>query len=538
MGYKSRIPRWGPASATLMIATIFLATAILFSSSTVSADHDSMTVTCPDSIREGNTGQMRVRKPGYQDIAVSVFTYNGDFTASASDFTEYHGSRIESEGEASSIWIPVVTTEDTLPEHDETFSIGFWDDGVWHGCVATIEDDDAPAITVVEIASSPVDHYAYRAGDMIDVAVNLDTKAEVQGTPLLSLYIGDQGETEWRGARYHSGSGTRSLVFRYRVQPQDLDLDGITVSAAASNEDGIPAYGFSGNIYARGTDVPIDYAHPAVQGGADQLVDGRPYVQNTRVSSSPEEGWNAYRVNQTIEISLSFDTDVVVEGQVSVGLSLGLENYNWDEASREAWYLRGSGTDTLVFGYTVVPGDTDPKGVMIATGKLVGNPLSRFSGSGVIKAKGTDVEAHSLLPGTGRLREHKVDTTPPAISDVSITSQPANGEAYCADEMVGVEVTFSEGVMTSGDVRLELDVGGVSRDATLLAEQQNAFSDTLMFRYRVHESDQDTDGIGIDANAVKLNGGGIHDAAGNSVALSHDAVVADPTHMVTAATAD
>ena len=545
MQYKSGTSRWGPdgiklafLAGALGVAMLLATVALLLPTSTVSADHDSMYVVCPDPIREGNTGQMTVRKPGHRVLYQTVFTYNGDYTAGANDFKEYHGIRMESDSDENSLWIPAVTTEDTLAEHDETFSIGFWDGGAWHGCVVTIEDDDTPEITVVEISSTPVDHYAYRAGDAIDVTVNLDAKAEVHGTPLLSLYVGDQTGSNWRGAQYHSGSGTRSLVFKYRVQPHDLDLDGITVSAAASDNDGDPAYGFSGNIYAKGTDVPIDYAHSRVDGGTDHLVDGRPYVQKTRVTSAPGAGWSAYRANQTIEVSLTFDTDVVVAGEVTVGLSLGLKDHNWDEALRQASYLRGSGADTLVFGYTVAPGDMDPKGIIIATGKLLGNPLTRFGGSGAIKAKDADVEAHSLLPGTDRLPEHRVDAVPPTISAVVITSQPADGEAYCADEVVSVAVTFSEAVTARGDVRLDLDIGGTSRAAALSTEPERTFTDTLMFQYRIEEGDFDVDGVGIGANALKLNGGSIHDAAGNSAGLSHGVLVADSAHMVTAATSD
>ena len=533
--FHSRLGR--PASILVTVAAIVALIVVsafaLAAPPSAYADHDVLSVVCPDAVREGNTGQMRIRRRGYEDLAVSVFTYDGSHTAQASDYTEYHGVRFESEGAESSIWVPVVTTEDTVVEHDETFSIGFWSHGEWSGCVVTIEDDDTPEITFIEISSTPTDWYAYRAGQSIDVTVNLDAKAEVDGTPLLSLFI-DGTDSTWRGATYHSGSGSRALLFRYEVQPQDLDLDGITVSGAGSNADGSPAYGFIGNIFALGTDVPINYGYPSVQGGQDQIVDGRPYVQSTRVISSPLDGWQAYRTNQTIEISLTFDLDVVVEGDVTAGFSLGLDGNNWDEALRQASYLRGSGTDTLVFGYTVVPGDMDSKGVKIATGSLVGNPLSQFGGAGTIKAKWTDVEAHEVFSGTNRLRRHKVDTEAPAVSSLSITSSPANGEAYAAGETISVGVAFSEQVTSIGDLQLGLDVGGVIRQAMLRSVPEHTFGGSLVFDYTVQQGDADNDGIGIGANRLSLNGGGIHDIAGNTAGLSHDAVIADPGHKVAA----
>ena len=393
--------------------------------------------------------------------------------------------------------------------------------------MVTIEDDDSPEITGVDIISSPVDRHAYRAGDSIDFTVNLDAEAEVEDTPLLSLYIGDGDDSTWRGAEYLSGSGSRQIVFRYRVQTEDRDNDGITVSAAAVGDDGGPTEGFSGNIFAKGTDVPIDATHPGVKGDWRQKVDGRPYVQSVRMISSPPDGWDAYRANQTIEVSMTFDTDVVVEGEVSVGLHLGLEDDNWEEATRQATYLHGSGTDTLVFGYTVRPGDMDPEGVGIIMGANFDWNQSGFGGSGTIKAKGTDVERNPWYLGTGHQPDHKVDTEPPVISSLSITSRPANGNAYDSGELITAQVIFSEKVTTSGEPCLELSVSGKAHQATLVPVSEGSFSNSLAFEYEVQDGDADSDGIGFDANVLRLNGGGIHDSAGNAAGLSHDAVPAD-----------
>ena len=494
------------------------------------ADHNSLYAICPDPVTEGNSSQMGIRRSGYNVESAYIFTDHQGYTADSSDYEEYHGIKIESGQGENTLWAPIVTKEDTLPEHDETFAIGFWDGGVWHHCVVTIDDDDAPEILNVNISSAPVDGHAYRAGDSIDVAVDLDSKAEVEGTPLLSLFIGDGDDSVWRGAEYHSGSGTRSLVFRYEVQPEDFDSDGISVGSAASNDDGSPASGFSGNIYAEGTDVPINHSHAGLQGSWQQQVDGRPYVQDARIISSPQDGWTAYRANQVIEIALTFDTDVVVEGEVSMELYLEYTGTQLAQDTRLASYIRGSGTDTLVFGYTVRPGDMAPEGV----GLTLGTESTGFSGDGAIKAKGTDVERNPYYLGTGYQPDHKVDTEPPAVSSVSITSQPANGEAYGAGETISVEVAFGENVTSTGDTHLELDVGGVAHQATLQAVSQGSYSDSLVFHYQVQEGDTDSDGIGIGANRLSVDDGGIYDNAGNAANLSHGAVVSDSNQKVAA----
>ena len=180
----------------------------------------------------------------------------------------------------------------------------------------------------------------------------------------------------------------------------------------------------------------------------------------------------------------------------------------------------------LVFGYTIRPGDMDPKGI----GVILGTEDAGFGGGSTIKAKGTTVDRNPWYLGIGHQPEHKVDTEPPAVSSVSITSRPANGEAYNAGETITVEVAFHEGVTPSGDIRLELDVGGVARRVTLQSVPEGRFIDSLVFDYTVQEGD--TDGIGIDANSVKLNGGSIYANAGNSAGLSHDAVAADSRQKV------
>ena len=318
----------------------------------------------------------------------------------------------------------------------------------------------------------------------------------------------------------------RQLVFRYRVKPDDLDSDGIAVASAATGDDGAPTHGFTGAINAAGTDVPIDYAHPGLSPVSDQKVDGRPYIQGTRIVSTPEAGMGAYRANEIIEVAFTFDTRVVVDGDVCAHLFLGLRGKDTLSARRRAAYQSGSGTDTLTFGYTVRPGDKDSTGIMVS-------PISdRFSpcGSGTIKAEGTDVEYNPSFDGTGHHSGHKVDTRSPAASSVAITSRPANGEAYTADETIHVEVAFNEKVVALGDPYIELRIGEQTRRAAPAADQ--GLTASLAFGYQVQSSDADDDGVAIDANSVRHSDGDIHDRAGNTANLSYSAVTADPNQRI------
>ena len=485
-----------------------------------------MYVVCPDPVPEGNSARMGIRRSGYKVLEAYAFTDHGNYTAESDDYTEYHGVKFE-QSQGRTLWFPIETTEDTRPERDETFAIGFWDDDVWHYCVVTIADDDMPQIVGVELVSSPVDRWAYRAGDTIDVAVRFDQRVEVEGSPLLALFLGEgDADTTWRGASYLRGSGTHELLFRYVVQPGDLDVDGITVGAAATAEDRTPAYGFAGTINAAGTDAPIDYAHPGIEPHWQQRVDGRPYVQSRRLISVPEAGQQYYRANEVIEFAFTFDTRVVVEGDVCVTLNVGPDESHSDATARQADYRRGSRTDTLVFGYTVRPGDTDPEGVTL----IWGTDRTGFCGSGTVKGEDSGVERNPWYLGMGFLSGHRIDTAPPAASSPEIVSRPLDGEAYNAGETISVEVAFTEAVTVSGAPYLELDIGTETRRATLAADRTT--SSQLVFEYEVQRTDADTDGVGIDANSLFLNDGSIRDHAGNAASLSHPAVAADAAQRV------
>ena len=495
----------------------------------VMAEHKGLYLVCPDPILEGNSAHMQIRMKMHHTIGAGIYTFDAGFTADGGDFAAYNGVWMIGDSDSDSLWVPVITHEDSKPERDETFAIGVWKDGDWMGCEITIIDDDSPEITDVEISSKPVqgdrrpngwtpkpnDWDTYRAGESIDVTVTFDSAVEVDGSPLLSLYLGD-GDASWRGARYHSGSGSELLTFRYQVQPADRDDDGISVGSASEDDDRNPTHGFSGTIYARGTDAPIRYSHEGLGSSPDHKVDGRPWVMRAQVTSTPPDEWEAYRANQIIEISMTFDIDVEVSGEASVEFYIGSET----EASRHATYARGSGTDTLVFAYTVQPGDTDPDGIRIA----LGQPGSGFGGSGTITARGTDVEPIPYYLGTDHLADHKVDAVAPDISSVTIRSRPSNGESYRAGEVIEVAVGFSETVRISGEPQIRLDIGGVARQAALAGDQGS--SDAAVFHYTVVEDDADADGIGIGANSLRPNGGGIHDGAGNAAGLSHEAVAA------------
>ena len=64
------------------------------------------------------------------------------------------------------------------------------------------------------------------------------------------------------------------------------------------------------------------------------------------------------------------------------------EDTNW----RGAQYQEGSGTNTLVFGYTVQPHDLDADGISVGGSYIQDGERQGFGGSGTITVSGTDIE--------------------------------------------------------------------------------------------------------------------------------------------------
>ncbi|RSC96112.1 T9SS type A sorting domain-containing protein [Tenacibaculum singaporense] len=91
-------------------------------------------------------------------------------------------------------------------------------------------DANSPSVSNVSVPSDAT----YTTGQNLDFTVNFNENTNVNttgGTPQIAITIG----TTTRQAVYLSGSGTSALVFRYTVQSEDLDTDGIVVGTLALN---------------------------------------------------------------------------------------------------------------------------------------------------------------------------------------------------------------------------------------------------------------------------------------------------------------
>ena len=117
----------------------------------------------------------------------------------------------------------------------------------------------------------------------------------------------------------------------------------------------------------------------------------------------------------------------------------------------------------------------------------------------------------------------------PTVTAVALTSLPQADATYRRDERIEVGVTFSRPVTVTGVPRIGLEVGSETRQAFFV---RNAGPAVLLFSYVVAADDADDNGIAVPANGLRFAGGTIVDGYDAPAFLGHDAVAADPAHMV------
>ena len=350
----------------------------------------------------------------------------------------------------------------------------------------TVPDTTPPTVSKVEITSNPGSDRTYAAEEEILVTVTFNETVEVTGTPQLSLELAGGSRT----VNYEGGSGTAVLVFAYEVADGESDIDGV----------GVEADSLSGGTIEDTSDNPAMLDHDGLAANAGHKVDG-------------------------VKPELASTGGAVVDGTM---LTL-----TYDEP------LDGSSTPASG-DFTVSGGDqTRTVSRVSVTGSTV--VLTLDTGAEHLEA-GIEV---SYTPGTNKIRDvpgneaealsreavtnETPDTTAPEVSSLSISSNPGADETYAAGDEVEVTVIFSETMKVTGTPQLTLRVGNRNRPAGYESGTDTA---SLVFAYEVADGDEDTDGVSVRANQLRLNGGTIEDEAENAAALDHELLATQAGHQV------
>ena len=359
----------------------------------------------------------------------------------------------------------------------------------------------APSVSGVAISSRPRGGTTYVLGESIVVEVRFSEPVTVTGSPRLALTVG----SATRGAGFVRSSD-RTLWFRYRVQDQDRDDNGIGIAAGALSLNG-------GTIRDRLRNAAqLGLGRNAIANAAGHLVDADlrdttpPAVSGVAVSSTPQKG-TTYVLGETIAIEVRFSESVTVTGAPRLAVTVG-------SALRTAVYA-ASRLQIVRFHYVVAAGDRGA--LSVAAGALSLNGGTILDAADNAAALGLGIAAGALGAAVDGVRE---DEDPPTVRSVEFESTSPSGDTYEHGDIVQVAVRFSEPVTVTGQPQLALAVGTAIRRAGLFSAE----AEYVRFRYTVQEEDNDPDGVEVAAEGVTLNGGAIVDAAGNAANLSLTAV--------------
>ena len=488
----------------------FIAIMAFLQPAPASADEAEYYLDCPTTeVREGDSVDVfLVRVTNHQHSqGFGAYWHTDAGTASIDDYVRQNTSdpsdfdwATDEELAANRNKRTFRTREDALSEGSETFTVRFSptsnvvdlnDPDRDHKCEITIVD--APSIAAIGIISEPVrDNNTYGIGETIEIQATFTSSVDVAtgGNPGLGLRVGDT----WRSARYLRGSGSYSLVFGYKVKATDSDDDGIRLPGGYQDNDG-QWHNLNNHsaITTTETGIVVSRVYLGIDDQADHKVNGSltPIGTGMEITSEPASG-DTYRYGETIEVALTFSAAVDVDGAKHLNGRVG----TGDNTHRRVRYQEGSGTDTLVFGYTVRTSDMDTDGFRVGGSYITDGTRRGFGGDGTIKVKGTDIEVPPNFSGLSNQSEHKLDGRPYAET-IAITSTPeARADTYGIHEVIRVSVNFGQEVDAARSAYVVVTKGS-ARDIQVMEYALGSGTDTLVFESEVQRGDRDTDGVSI-----------------------------------------
>ena len=502
-------------SVCLVLAALAVAAAMAVQGPTPALAYTELIdIECNENpVSEGDTYRLHIVKS--EDVSGQPLSVRGEtmkvyWTTESDTAWESDYRALHHEGQASNrfqswngrMGRTFYTTEDDLSELTEYFTVSAENaenDEYVGGCSIEITDDDGPGSYDTHIIAYP-DSGAYQLGDVIDFRIAFtDDVLVTGGIPTLGLHVGEgTGDEPNRYATYRFGSGYSTLFFRYQVGPEDFDPDGISV---VSGEFGGP-----GQITGRWISADLNQKHHGLAGGSQRKVYGQTRVTNVSMASTPKRG-DTYRRGENIEVAVRFNRTVQVNGSVYLQLKVG----DGPGFLKQAPYHRGSGTNTLVFRYPVNAVDLDTTGITVAPGGLgdSGEPIGILGSGSIVFVQGDNEHpVHIAYDALTNRPQHKVDGRA-YVKRVAITSEPDDGYRYTTDEHILIGLTFDRSVSIEPRPAIKIVVGDNERVARYY---RGSFSDTLVFRYTVHQDDEDLDGITVPRQTAFAGSGHVWEA--------------------------
>ncbi len=265
----------------------------------------------------------------------------------------------------------------------------------------------------------------------------------------------------------------------------------------------------AGNAYAGISDTA---ALNFVTGAAPDIT--APTVTSVSVPAA-----DSYGLGDTLEFVVQFNEPVTLSvgssGTLDSSLGFTLDSRAGSSNTAAATYASGSGSDSLIYRYTIVAGDMDSNGLSVGTLALNGDSLADSSGNA----------ANLMLNGVASASGVRVDTVAPTIESVSV----ADGNYTIGDT---VQVTVTAGNDSEGNPENGLTLSGSFNGQALTNPTDNG-DGTYTGTYTVTAGDADVADTGTVTTALVLT-----DAAGNdspthaAVTLAGESITASTSTVV------
>ncbi len=380
-------------------------------------------------------------------------------------------------------------TSITLTQTDNSTVLS---DGTYSDCTITVTDAASNSSTPITLTTFVLDATApattaltlpasatYTEGQNLDFTVNFDENVSVDtagGTPQLGIIIG----STTRQATYQSGSGTTALLFRYVIQSDENDGDGIDIGSLTANGGTIK------DAAANNAGLALSSTGSTTGVLVDALA---PLTTSVNVPASA-----TYIAGQNLDFTVNFNEGVIVNtvgGTPQLTLTIG-------STSRQATYLSGSGSSALLFRYTVQAGENDSDG--IAIGNLAAN-------GGTIKDTASN-NASLTLNSVGTTTGILVDSIAPMVAEVTAVLTPN------IDTTPDVTIsTTKAGTLSVGGSCGSTDEGLISSGSTTITLTQTDNTTVLTDGTYSDCTITVTDAVGNPSAAVTLTSFSINTAA-------------------------
>jgi hypothetical protein len=304
----------------------------------------------------------------------------------------------------------------------------------------------------------------------VHLTLTASEAVNVTGTPTLTL---NNNAT----ASYVSGSGSNNLVFDYTVAAGQDTPD---LAVSAFNLGGVKdRAGNSLNLTGAPTNPPGTLAIGAPPAPAE--------LSSIAASGTGISNGNGNLNAGTVHLTLGFSKPVNVTGTPTLTLN----------NNATASYVSGSGSNNLVFDYTVAAGQ-DTSDLAVSAFNLGG--VKDLGGNG-LNLTGAPTNPAGTLG---------IDTTPAKLLSLAASGTGiSNGDGTVNSGTVHLTLTASEAVNVTGTPTLTLNNNATASYVS------GSGSNNLVFDYTV-TAGQDTPDLAVSA----FNLGGVKDRAGNSLNLT------------------